>query len=654
MTPWYVRDNVKSVYGDEVTIVEPHQAVWAFGEQLYNEQGPMRKARADAALFLYYGSARHGLRGSPLMDVIAPSDPPFRNVIQKCVDTKTAHIFQNKVRTYFTTDAAKVEERERAEGMTQAVEAQFAAAGFYDYPGYLTCIGGQLFEGGVSKVVADIENNRVLIDRVFPWEIFVPLEEARVGAPRQFFQRQLVDRGVLAAMFPKFTKQILAAKSVPDDWLALENATSSQTSDLVAVWEAWHLPSGAVDLSKPRSFGRDKNGEFRKDVDPGHDGRHVIALQDATLLDEPWPYDYPPFAFFKPQPDPVGFWSRSLPESLSGIQLELIKLGKRIQSLIHLHAVPRIVVWRNAHINKAKITNDHADILESSAPPGQSIYYLTPQAVPAELFRREQELDEEALRQAGISELSAYAQKPAGVQHAPPMQHLADAESIRHTPAFRAWESYHVQAGTAVVDAFRLLAEHNPNFEIMFGDADNLRRIKWKDVDLGRGKYKYRAWPTNLLPSSPGARSERILQYKQMGIFTQEQATAAAMEGALDMKAIIGDQNAVERNVQKLLDRVEQEGLTDETMPSPFNDPKLCMRLSAQRINKLEADRAEDERIEGLRQFWQAAYREDLKMTADAVRASQGAAPGQAPPPQGAPAPAAPPPEGAPPVPAAA
>lgn len=659
-TPWWVRDTFRTVY-ETVDIAEPHRAVWDFGERLFVEQGPVRRARADAALFLYYGSARHGLRGSPLVDVITPTDPPFRNVVQKCVDTKTAHIFQNKVRCYFTTDAGRVEDREQAEGMTQAVEAQFAASGFYGYPGFLNCLGGQLFEGGVTKILADIENDRVLADRCFPWEIFVPLEESRVGAPRNYLHRQLVDRAVLAAMFPKFEKEIREAKSVPDDWLVLEGASSQQTSDLVAVWEAWHLPSVTVDMSAPKSFGRDSNGDFRKNVDPGHDGRHVIALQNATLLDQPWPYDYPPFAFFKPQPDPVGFWSRSLPESLSGIQLELIKLGKRIQSLIHLHAVPRLVVWRNAHINKAKVTNDHADILESSAPPGQAMQYLTPQAVPGELFRREQELDDEALRQAGISELSAYAQKPAGIEHAPPMQHLADTESIRHTPAFRAWENYHVEAGTIIVDAFRLLAEHNPKFEVVFGDAENLKRLKWRDYDLGRGKYKFRAWPTNLLPSAPAARSERILQYLQMGLFSRDEARASALEGALDMKSIIGDQNAVERNVEKLLDKVEANGLTVDTMPSPFNDPGLCMKKSAERINKLEADGVADSRVDGLRQFWDAAYREKLKMDADAAQVAKGIMPGQAPP-ANAPPPGGPPPpqpgpdQGAPPpaVPAAA
>jgi len=643
MIPWWVRQNIRTVY-DTIEVAEPHKALWSFGEALYNEQGAVRRARADAALFLYYGSARHGLRGSPLADVLSPSDPPFRNVIQKCVDTKTAHIFQNKVRTYFTTDAARVEERERAEGMTQAVEAQFASAGFYSYPGFQNCLSGQLFEGGVAKIVTDLEGGRIIIDRVFPWEVFVPPEEARVGAPRQYLHRQLVDRAVLAAMFPEFEKQIREAPAAPDDWLVLENLASEQTSDLVAVWEAWHLPSFSVDLSNPKSFGRDSNGKFTKGVNSGHDGRHAIALESVTLLDQPWPYDYPPFAFFKPQPDPVGFWSRSLPESLSGIQLELIKLGKRIQSLIHLHAVPRIIVARNARLNKAQFTNDHADVLESSTLPQSSVMYLTPQAVPGELFRREQELDDEALRQAGISEMSAYAQKPPSINHAPPMQHLRDSESIRHTPAFRAWESFHVEAGTAIVDGYRLLAEHDPNFTIMFGDADNLKRIKWRDVDLGRGKYKYRAWPTNLLPSAPEARSERILSYLEAGLFDKRQATAAAMEGALDMKSLVGDQNAVERNIGKLLDQVEKEGLTVDTMPSPFNDPALCMRMAADRINKLEADKVADDRVEGLREFWDAAYRVDLRMKADAAQAAQPPAQAAAPsPPQPPAAPAAPP-----------
>jgi hypothetical protein len=58
--------------------------------------------------------------------------PPFRNIIQSCVDTKTAHIYRNKVRCYFLTTKGDSELQEKAMGMTRAVEAGFTAAGLYD------------------------------------------------------------------------------------------------------------------------------------------------------------------------------------------------------------------------------------------------------------------------------------------------------------------------------------------------------------------------------------------------------------------------------------------------------------------------------------------------------------------------------------------
>lgn len=642
--PWFVREHVKSVYSDDaIELVEPGRALIDAGERLYAEQGDARRAMADAALFLYYSSARYGLRGSHLAQVLVPNDPPFRNVIGKCVDTKTAFIFRNQVKTYFLTEGGKVEEREKAEGMTQAVEAQFEASGVYGGEGLRVCQDGHLFDGGLMKTVADTMNNRVLNERIFPWEVFIPLEEARAGKASQFLHRQLVDRSVLAGMFPDHHEAILKAPSAPDDWLLL-NSALHQTSDLVAVWEGWHLPSTQVNQDEPRSWGRDKNGDFTNKVDPGHDGRHAIALpgvaeDHATLLDEPWVYDHPPLAFYLPQPDPMGPWSLSLAEILGGIQLELIKLGKRIQSIINLHGRPLLGVDRRAKVNTAKITNDHADMIEMNGSPGSAMQYVQPGSVPADVFRREQELDAEAMKRSGISEMSAYAQKPAGVNHEPGMQMLADNESMRQTPAHRAWERFHVQLGINNVDAFRILAEHNPKFSLMFGDAENLKEIVWKDVDLGRGKYKYRAWPTNLLPSTPAAKTSMVMTMLQGGLM--EDTPAAAKARALlpfpDMKAAQGDGNQTERNVLKLLDTVEQEGMSIDTMPEPWNDPALCMRLAGNRINKLQADGVEESRIQGLRDFYESARRLGLQMQAESVQSAAGIVPGQPPPtaPQG-------------------
>src|SRR4249919_2193653 len=111
---WFVYDRVRTLY-DNVVVVPPHEAVWRAGERLHQEQGETRRAKADAGLFLYYGSARHGLRGSPLSEMVWPTDPPFRNVIGKTVDTKTAHVFRNQVRAYWLTEGGSVEDKEKAE-----------------------------------------------------------------------------------------------------------------------------------------------------------------------------------------------------------------------------------------------------------------------------------------------------------------------------------------------------------------------------------------------------------------------------------------------------------------------------------------------------------------------------------------------------------
>lgn len=631
MAAWWPRDNVESVYEPEqAEAAEPHEKAWRFGERLHDEQGEARRALADAALFFMYGSGRSGLRGSALAAVPMQTDPPFRNVVRKCVNSKTALIFRNKVRCYFLTDGADVEDQEKALGMTRAVEAQFAAAGIYGIQGYRICQDGQLFDGGVAKVVADVVNNRVLIERVFPWEIYVSLEESRTGTPRQYGHRQLVERSVLAAMFPEFKKEIAAAPNAPDDWKVLEELSTTDTSDLVAVWELWHLPSGRVDLEDKKSFGLDKDGKFRKNIDPGHDGRHAIVLEQATLVDRPYPFEYPPLAFYLPQPDPVGFWSLSLPESLQGIQLELIKLGKRMQSIMHLHAVPRLAVDRRAKVNTAKLTNDIADIVEVNGSPAAAVQYLAPNAVPAQLFQREKELDDEALRESGISELTAYAQKPPGIDHAPPLEHLADTESVRHTPAHRGWEEFHLQLGRATVDAFRLLAEHNKKFSLIWGDDEELQIIDWTNVDLGRGKYLFRAWPTNLLASTPTAKLNQVLTALQQGLMadTPEAARARALLNFPDTRGAFGDPNVVPRRIAKLLDQVEKEGLTSRTMPSPFNKPGICLTMAEERINKREGDWGPtDPRIDGLRDFHDAARRVSLRMKAEEAQAAQGIIP---------------------------
>lgn len=631
---WWVRDYVRGFDGS-TEIADAGTSLINFGDNLYTEQGQDRRSRADAALFFYFGNTRQSLNGSRLITGLPgfAEDPPFRNVIQSCVDTKTAHVFREQVRCFALTIRGDSDLIEKAKGITEAVDGAFQAADLYGAKGYRVCLDGHLFEAGGVKITPDLQNNRVLCDRVFAWECFVPDEEARTGNPRQLVHRQVADRQTLIEMWPEHAEMIRQAPNAPDDWRIMGPSISGETSDLVAVYEGWHLPSCRVDLDKDQNWGIG-------DEDPEHDGRHVIAIggpekKGGVLLDQPWPFDYFPFAWYKPNPDPVGYWSRSIPESIAGVQLELIKLGRRIANLIHFLAIPRLITWRNAKINKNQLaTNDYLGIIESSQPPSQSVWQMVSPSVPSELFQREESLVNAAMQQVGISELSAYAQRPPGIDHAPGLQHLSDTESVRHTPAFRSWREFYLAAGRIHIDCFRMLSKHNPDFEVVFGDAKELKRIVWKDMDLDRDKYELRLYPTSLLPTTPGAKASRIVEYVQSGVFTPQQGLAAAIEFP-DIERLVGDQSAMVRNVEKKLADVVRSGLNESNSPHAYMDLAECKRQSRELINALEADGESQEKIEGVRQFWQMANEEEKRMLAEQNQIAAGQVPPTQPTPPG-------------------
>lgn len=608
--------------------------IWQEGYSLLRSDGLDRRTRASNALFLYYGNNRHSFDATrSLLEEWLPFDPPGFNVIQAAVDTKTAHIVRNKVRPMFVTERGDSEMVERAKGLQRAVESVFFEVGIYGAEGVSVCRDGQLFEAGGMKFTPDAESGRVLGERVFAHEVLISDAEARYGHPRQMWHAHTVDRRVLLKRFadqPKAAELIERAEPAPIELINRSLVEANEVADQVVVLEYWRLPAGRVDASKREAFGRDKEGRLDPKIDPGHDGRHMMLLDGGALLDEPWPYDYFPIAWYKPLRHAVGYWSRSIPETLAGSQLLINRYNDRIDKIIRLHAVPRMVVSRAAKLSKAKLTNGLADVLEVNGPASQAVYLLQPNSIPAELLRRIDDITRWAEKQVGLSEMSLAARKPPGVDHAPGMQHLADTESIRHTTDFRSWEDFHVEAARMVVDCCRMLDQFGGvDQEFLWGNSKQLRRLKWSEVDMPADRYHLRVWPTNLLPMTPGARKSFVIDMVNAGLFNQKQAMSAL--DFPDVDALVGDTTATSENVDRVL---EEARAGKRPVVHPYMDLELLRRRSIDTINRLEADGESDEAIEGVRRVFE-----------DAERLLATPPPG-APPPDGA---VPPPPEGAPP-----
>ena len=540
------------------------------------------------------------------------------NVIQSVVDTFTSHVIRNRVRLLFLTEAGNRKERIRAQGMTQACEAAFDEAGLYGEEGTQICRDGCRDGTGVVKVTPDYENSRILIERCLREELFVDERDARLGHPRQLMHRHRVDKAVLMARYPQHADAIREAKATePEDITEhLSLITNDQSvAEQLAVYEMWHLPSGRTDATTRTAWGlpekesdEKKRGRPKK-IDPGHDGRHVIVLEGGSsgsdqivLLDEPYPIAQFPFAFFRVKPRAVGFDGRGFVETLRHVQVQINRMLRRVDGMMQLHGKLTLYVNRAANINPARLTNDWSQILEGDGPAQQAITHIAPASVPGDYINQIDKLIAWSFQMVGLSELSVHAERPKSMQSGAAVRTLLDTESIRHTDVFRAWEDFHRQLGRVVVNTFRLMAWKDPNFEVMWGDSKDLKRIKWKEVDLDDTRWKLTIWPTNLLPSTPSAKLEKVLEmYREQALSREEMMTLLDYP---DLKAVTGEEAAGLANVERCLQRLEDgEGSYEESMPHAYMPLGMAHKLALRRYNSLEAEGADADTLERILTF---------------------------------------------------
>ena len=196
--------------------------------------------------------------------------------------------------------------QKRAKKMTQFIEGQFSNSKIFEKHAPMIVRDALIFGRGILRV--GTLGDKVNAERIHPWELFVDEWDARYGEPRNIYLCRSMDKGVVLNAFGR-TDSGSIRPSIRD---ALDKAGKfnlatnyeqevTSTVERVDVLEAWHLPSR-----------------------PGaKDGRHVVVVQGATLLDESWDYDYFPFAILSYSDAVVGYWGHGLIEQLEGYAYEI-------------------------------------------------------------------------------------------------------------------------------------------------------------------------------------------------------------------------------------------------------------------------------------------------------------------------------------------
>ncbi len=446
----------------------------------------------------------------------------YINLSQRIISTLLSKIARNKPKPTFLTEDGDWDKQEQAKGLDRFMIGQFYKSKVYETT-QKTFLHSCIFGTGLSHVYNDGKN--CLIENVLASEILADDRECLLDKPQNLYRVKSASKVSLIARFPKFKKEIMESKTLEQTGYYFGNAVGD---DNVTVVEAWHLP--------------DQNGE---------NGRHVLAIEGATLLDKEWKRKYFPFPKFKFQERAIGFYGRGVCELINNIQLEANKLYERIRNNIHLTTVPRVLYDYSSKIVKSKFNNEIGSLIGYL---GTAPQFITPSGVAPELFEWLKMQIQFAFEEIGVSELSASSQKPAGLNSGAAIREFSDIESDRFSNLQQRWEDYHLVVSDMMIDEISELAESENGYSVLAVTKEGNFNIKWKDVNLDRDSYVMQTYPTSLLPTHPAGRLATVTEMVSEELI--DRADALDLLDYPDIKKYINFETAPKQDIMATISSI--------------------------------------------------------------------------------------------------
>jgi hypothetical protein len=487
------------------------------------------------------------------------------NVVQSAVDTVTSKLGKNKPKPLFVTKGGNYKQQRKAKKLNQFTEGMFYENKAHDI-GVMAFRDGCISGDGLVHVFE--RHGRVAFERVPASELYVDELEGLYGSPRQLHRVMNVDRGVLKALTGK-------NKLVADAHPAAAPPTGTpNVADAVQVRESWHLPSGP----------------------DAKDGRHALTIHGETLLEEEWPHDWFPFARFQWCPRQYGYWSQGLAEQITNIQIEINKIMWSMSESYRLAAMSVIFMESSSKVVPSHLTNLPGAIVKYT---GTMPTYATPGILPPETYQHLAQLKQSAYEQAGISQLSANSQKPAGLNSGKALREYNDIESDRFMTIGHAYENFYLDLAAKGIAIARDIAEREGGYAVQVPSRSSTREVDWTDIDLEPNDYVMQCFPVSSLPDEPAARFQTVQEWVQAGWYTARQGKK--LMNFPDLEAVDSLSQAAEDWLTKVLDGIVDDG--EYTAPAQEDDLELGYELALEYLQHGKVNGAPRDRLDMLRTF---------------------------------------------------
>lgn len=401
-------------------------------------------------------------------------------VTKNACEALLAKICKAKPRAWVVTTDGNRTLQERAKLLTSWTDGQFERLRAYSI-GRTVQHDAFVYGSGAAKIYEGLDG-RPTAERVWIGNLGVEAREEREEAVRTLYQVARVDRGVLAAAYPKHA---LSIEDASDPLSHEESVDSHDATDQVLVVEAWRLPTGSVK------------------------GRHVICTSSATLLDEVWEEDAFPFEFIHHSRDSESYFGMGLVESMAPNQRELDLLSEKINESYD-RVSPKLLLEDGSEFTVEQITGSPWEVIRYKGSPP---IFATPPAISQDFTARERALIQGIYELHGISQMAAEARKPAGINSGKALIVHSDIESERFQMAQQAYEEFFVGLARQLIRVAETIAQRDgPESDklVALGGKKALRAVSFGEARFGDDPMVLRAWPVSALSSTPSGRLQDV------------------------------------------------------------------------------------------------------------------------------------------------
>ncbi len=466
-----------------------------------------------------------------------PLNANLENLIQSVCETLRSNIAKDKPKATPTPRGADFDVYLKARLLDKWLYGEFMSQDIWS-KGQDIFLDGTVFGTGVLKV--DVDGDELFTERVNPDEIIVDQRECvSCDMPMQLHQRKLVSRLWLCETFPDFEEEILEAQSTNFQYTSYRSPSEEQ----VVVVESWKRPIR------------------------GEGGRHVLCLENATLVDEVYTRDTFPFVFFRFNKHLSGFYGRSLVEDLTGYQIRLNELNEVIRIGQDVMCVPRVFVDPGGGIVKTSFDNVVGRVIQVRGTPPVAQTWT---AFSPELYNERDRIVKSAFEFAGVSQLSAQAKLPsqARLDSSDALREYNAIENERFNFQAQAYEKFYLEVAHHLVElAADLYKNREVDRNVAFRAANLVMQIPWSEVDLDKDKYVLTIEASSIINMTPAARKDTLNQWASAGVISREQYQA--WSGYPDLEHLAGLLSAANDHIEFMIDKM----LHDEPQtPDPLDN----------------------------------------------------------------------------------